>query len=203
MSNNQHEIINNEEFYDDIFNRTHLQKQKIENKTFENCQFQDCDFTESLFHSCKFIDCTFKSSNLSNIKLNYSAFNDVTFDQCKLIGVNWTEAKWPNIALTSPIKFYQCDLSHSSFYELKLTELVLQRSKAKQVDFRVADLSHSDFTQTDLEGSLFMHTNLSHADFTDAFNYAISPIDNKIKKAKFSLPDAMNLLQAFDIEIVE
>jgi len=201
MQNNQHDIINNNEFYEVVFNQINLQKQTLTNKIFESCQFQNCDFSENIFQSCKFIDCEFTTCNLSNIKLNYTTFNEVVFQQCKLIGVNWTEVKWPSIALTSPIKFYQCDLSHVSFYELNLPELILQNCKAKQVDFRAADLSHGDFTQTDFEGSLFMHTNLNHADFTEAFNYVISPVDNKIKKAKFSLPDAMNLLQVFDIEI--
>jgi hypothetical protein len=39
---------------------------------------------------------------------------------------------------------------------------------------------------------------LKLADFTDAINYVISPIENNIKNGKFYLPDALN---CFEIEI--
>ena len=46
-----------------------------------------------------------------------------------------------------------------------------------------------------------MRTDLTGADFRDAKNYVIHPALNKLSKARFSLPDAMNLLYCMDIEI--
>ena len=40
------------------------------------------------------------------------------------------------------------------------------------------------------------------ADFTDATNYQIDIFTNKITGAKFSLPDAVNLLESLRIELV-
>jgi fluoroquinolone resistance protein len=55
---------------------------------------------------------------------------------------------------------------------------------------------------TDFEKSQFIHTKLYAADFTEAQSYSIDPTQNDIRKAKFSLPDAIHLLDGFDIQII-
>ncbi len=65
-----------------------------------------------------------------------------------------------------------------------------------------ASLPGSDFSGTDLAGSLFNATDLSGADLSAARNYAISPAANRLKGAKFSLPEAMALLYCLDIKVV-
>jgi len=72
---------------------------------------------------------------------------------------------------------------------------------AHDVDFREAVLSRANFKLTDFEKSQFVHTKLCAADFTEAHSYSIDPTQNDIKKAKFSLPDAIHLLDGFDIQI--
>ncbi|GAH27414.1 unnamed protein product, partial [marine sediment metagenome] len=54
---------------------------------------------------------------------------------------------------------------------------------------------------TDFTKSLFIHTNLTKADFTESINYNIDPNQNEIKNAKFSFPEVVSLLNHFDIEI--
>ena len=73
---------------------------------------------------------------------------------------------------------------------------------AVEVDFREADLSRADFSGTDLSNSLFSKTDLSGADFSQARNYHLDPGQNKLKGAKFSLPEAMSLLYAMEIDLV-
>ena len=46
-----------------------------------------------------------------------------------------------------------------------------------------------------------MHTNLKHADFTNALNYNIDIQCNTITKANFSFPEVIALLNHFDIKI--
>jgi len=72
---------------------------------------------------------------------------------------------------------------------------------AHEVDLAEADLADGDFRGTDFLNSKFLHTNLTKANFTDARNYTINPISTTVKKAKFSLPEAISLLRAFDIVI--
>lgn len=194
-------IGNQSEYYEHTFDDVDVRGNTVEKVIFENCRFIDCDFRETFFYQCKFVDCCFKSSNLSLIKLNNSSFNEVEFDACKLTGVNWTQVRWSSIALISPIYFKSCDISLSTFYQLKLPELSIIDCKAHDVDFRECDLTRADFTKTNLEKSQFMHTKLNEADFRDSINYIISPLENSLSRAKFSVPDVLNLLHAFNIEI--
>ena len=69
------------------------------------------------------------------------------------------------------------------------------------VDFTEADLSNAVFAHCDLMGSTFMQSNLEKADFSTAKNYSINPAFNKIKKARFSVPEITGLLHQYDIVI--
>jgi uncharacterized protein YjbI with pentapeptide repeats len=67
------------------------------------------------------------------------------------------------------------------------------------VDFSDANLEKADFRGTDLEKSIFRNTDISGANFVGAKNYYISPQYNRLKGAKFSLPEAMSLLYGLEI----
>ena len=191
------------EFYEQSFKSLQLEGDVLEGKTFEACTFENCHLVETDFKNCQFVECEFVHCNLSNAKIRNCTFNEVVFDNCKLIGINWTEIKWPLVQLNSPFKFYNANLDDCSFFQLEISELTLQACSAKRVDFRESNLSHSLLIETNFEGALFQATNLESSDFSEAVNYVIDPTQNKIRKAKFTLPDAMNLLLPFEIEVPE
>ena len=58
-----------------------------------------------------------------------------------------------------------------------------------------------EFFWTDLSESLFGETDLTGADFREVRNYRIDPRRNTLAGARFSLPEALALLYALDIEI--
>lgn len=190
-----------DEFYNLKFEDLKLESVELISKTFENCCFSKSTFTETKFTGCKFIDCEFTSCNLSSIQIKNTSFSDVVFEESKLIGINWTQAKWPLVKLTSSIKFYRCNISHSSFYELDLQEIVIEECKAHDVDFRLGNFSNGSFILSDLEGSMFVNTKLYAANFKEAINYQINPNENDIRKGKFSIPEVLNLLGSFQIEM--
>jgi len=196
MPETNEKIFENHEFYEVNFRNLKLENNEFHNKIFENCYF-----SESKFTNCQFIDCEFKSCNLSNTRFKNTSFVEIIFDECKLIGVNWTQAKWPIIKLNSPVQFYKCNISDSSFYELDLKEIVIEACVAHRVDFREDDFSNGNFTLTDFDGSLFLHTKLVSVDFTECINYGVDPNQNDIRKSIFSTPDVLNLLNSFDITI--
>lgn len=195
------EILQKDSFYQHRFTDINLNDSTLENKVFESCRFEKCHFNKTQFIGCRFVDCEFSACDLSLAKVKQTAFNEVVFDESKLIGINWTEAKWPYIHLSAAIKFYQCNISHSSFYHENLSGIIIDGCKAHDTDFREGDFSDGSFVLTDFENSHFMHTKLCSADFTDATNYNIHPNENDISKAKFSMPDVTNLLLHFDISI--
>jgi uncharacterized protein YjbI with pentapeptide repeats len=74
--------------------------------------------------------------------------------------------------------------------------------KLKECYFNDTCLIEADFRETDLLGTLFHNSDLSKADFSGSKNYQIDVRTNKVKKAKFSFPEAIGLLQGFEIEII-
>ena len=65
----------------------------------------------------------------------------------------------------------------------------------KECDFVDADLTGSDFFKSNLQGSLFHHTNLSKVNLVDAKDFSINPENNKLKKAKVSMTEAVVLMK--------
>ena len=154
-----------------------------------------------MLRACRFADCAFEQSDLSLVRLPHSTFTACRFEDSKIIGVNWTEAQWPETRLWVPVGFVRCVISHSTFIGLGLREIRIVNCTAEDVDFRDADLTKADFGGTDLSGSLFVNTNLSGADLRSATNYRIDPPENVLRGAKFSLPEAISLLDGLDIDL--
>ena len=82
---------------------------------------------------------------------------------------------------------------------LSLQRMEMVECVAREVDFTGTNLTRANLAKTDFLGSRFADTDLSYADLSKAVNYALDPRANKLKKAVFSLPEAMSLLFAFDI----
>ncbi|HAF96645.1 MAG: hypothetical protein A2X34_01770 [Elusimicrobia bacterium GWC2_51_8] len=192
-----------EKEYDNVvFEGLSLKGKTISSKQFYNCVFKGCDFTGTAFMSCKFSDCKFESCNLSLVKVTGSSFASADFKDSKLAGVNWTAASWPRVKLPGLLQFVNCVISDSNFLGLSLRGARVTKCFARGADFREADLSCADLTHTDFTDSLFGKTNLTGADLTRARNYAIRVSDNRVKDAKFSMPEAMSLLYCLDIKII-
>lgn len=191
-----------EDNFAENFENLDLSGQEIIAKEFDDCTFVKCDFSHTAFKQCKFITCHFSHCNLSLMEVLDSQFNGCCFEDCKLIGVDWTKASWS--ALTQrALKFKRAVLNDSSFWGLTLESIMISSCEARDVDFREANLSKSDLSDTDFTNALFRNTNLSQANFIHASNYDIDVRVNTIKGAKFSRHDVYRLLGGLDIEIVD
>ncbi len=190
-------------FVEHKFTQLDLSGHHLIEKEFDGCFFDGCHFSDVIFEQCKFYECRFVNCNLSLASVKGCSFYDTSFEECKVVGVNWTKAAWPRIKLNSPLNFTKCILNNSSFFGLGLKEISMIECKVKEVDFRESDCTEANFTYSDFENSLFNKTNLTQADFREAVNYQIDIFFNNIKKAKFSLPEAMSLLASLDIELTD
>lgn len=88
-----------------------------------------------------------------------------------------------------------------SFSGLNLKNTVFEGCEILECDFIQTDLSEVDFENSDLRGSRFQNCNLSLTSFKTAVNYSIDPNENALKKTKFSMPEVIGLLDAYDLEI--
>lgn len=169
---------------------------------FEECIFDRANFAGCTFARCKFMACRFTACDLSNIRVLNSTFNDVTLERSKVVGVDWTKAGSSALTrLLLSLRFTDCVLDYCNFFGLHLREMQLVRCRIHHGDFSEADLAHAVCGGSDFLDSIFLHTNLEHADFVGATNYAIDPTANRVKQARFSLPEAVALLRGFDIVI--
>jgi uncharacterized protein YjbI with pentapeptide repeats len=181
-------------YYKETFSGLTLTNSKIQSKEFEDCTFEKCIFIECEFNACRFLDCNFSGCSISANKPFNSQFTNIVFKDSKIMGFDWTKAK--NVRLLS---FERCDISYSNFSYLKLPELKLLECIAHEANFNETDLTSGIFTKTDFLNSVFSSTNLTKADFRKAFNFGIDFNFNTLKKARFSLPEAMSLLKSLDI----
>ncbi|MEZ4670176.1 MAG: pentapeptide repeat-containing protein [Anaerolineae bacterium] len=192
-----------DEYDGQVFKKLTYSQQSLRHKQFTDCSFTDCGFKETQFEGCVFRGCTFTDCDLSLVKVQNTAFVDSSFEGCKLVGVNWIDADWSKASIFGLPTFTRCTLNYSTFIGLKLKKLRLINCIAHDVDFSDTDLTLAVCTGTDFAESRFVKTNLTEADFTGASNYTISPNLSILKKAKFSLPEAVSLLYGLDIVLVD
>ena len=164
---------------------------------YENCKFFNCNFTNANLSAINFIDCEFNVCNFSLTNLTSTGMRDIKFNDCKLLGLHFNTCN--NFLFA--VSFNNCVLQLSSFYKLKIKKTIFRSTQLEEVDFTEADLSGSVFENCDLYKTIFQKTILQKVDFRTAINYSINPEQNSIKKAKFSLPDVVGLLNNYNIEI--
>ncbi len=165
--------------------------------SYENCTFLGCDFSNADLSDVIFLECEFQACNLSLAKLTNTSFNDARFTDCKLLGLHFEDCN--KMILT--MLFENCNISLCSFNKLKIKKSSFRNSKIVEVDFSETDLSNSEFINCDLLRTVFHHTNLEFVDFSTSGNFSIDPDQNRIKKARFSVPGLPGLLGKYDIII--
>lgn len=181
-----------------VIHSENFSAKSLEDRIFCSCSFYSCDFSESLLRNAQFCSCTFENCNFSLPKLEGCRFQDVHFVSCKIVGAEFFKCEK---TFFSP-SFKKCLLHYCNFSDLTMKKVSFSQSKLKECHFTNTDLKSADFDEVDLSGTIFHNCNLSMADFTTAIGYDIDPRANKIKKAKFSLPEAIGLLRGFDVTII-
>ena len=164
---------------------------------YDHCTFKDCTFAGLDLSEYNFADCKFDNCDLSNVKLAHTGFKTVGFKSCKLLGLIYSDCN----DFLFAVNFEDCLLNIASFYRLNLRNTKFKNCQIQEADFTEANLSGASFDDCDLNGTTFERTNLEKADLRSAYNYSINPDINKIKKAQFSLPAVVGLLDHYGISI--
>ena len=187
-------LFTDQSYEDRHFTNLSCQDAELTGIEFFQCRFDACQFLRSTFRRCRFEECVFEKCDASLLKVSESSFIGVRFLHAKVLGIDWTQATTP---LT--LAFHGSNISHSMFVWLSLQRMEMVECVAREVDFTGTNLMRANLGKTDFLGSRFLDTNLSYANFSKAVNYAIDPKANRVKKAVFSMPEAMSLLDTFDI----
>jgi len=176
--------------------------QSFEKKTtlppgdFEGCRFIHCDLGGVDLSGINFTECEFEDCNLSGVKILQTTFNDVKFLRCKLLGLHFETAS-QNLFT---VQFAHSTLDLCSFYQCKMKKTAFNHCSLQEVDFTETVLTEAVIEHCNLRDAKFEYTLLEKADLRTAVNYTIDPDKNRIKQARFSVPDVLSLLDKYQLK---
>jgi uncharacterized protein YjbI with pentapeptide repeats len=190
-------LLQKKEFENQEFKKESCGGFDLKHRAFSHVTFEHCDFSQADFSSSKFLDCRLSNCNLSLTKISGSRLQEVEFESCKLVGVDFTQCNPMFLA----IRFNKCLIGTCNFSGLDLKNGVFRECTIRDTHFKESNLTGADFAKSDLAGTVFHNANLSQANFLGAINYSINPLTNKLSKAKFSKPEVLSLLDHMDIVV--
>ena len=118
---------------------------------YEDCTFSTCDFSNTDLSKIKFTSCDFHLCNLSMAVNCNTAFKGIAFTNSKMLGLRFDLCS----TMAFEIAVDDCILNHSSFYKLKLKNILFKSSHFKDIDFTECDLSGAIFDNCILQKSYF------------------------------------------------
>ena len=135
--------------------------------------------------------------NLSNPLIKGSRFNNADFSECKLVGLNFYNCE----QLRFDLAFSKCRLRACNFSGLKMKGSSFLGCAFDDCYFENTYLVDSKFDDSAFRGTLFHACDLGRASFLEAEGYAIDPRNNNVKKAVFSVPEVLSLIESFGVVI--
>jgi uncharacterized protein YjbI with pentapeptide repeats len=170
---------------------------------FDTCTFARGSFHATGFEACVFDDCVFTDCAMPLVTVLECSFSATRFDDCKLTGVNWSDADWSSLAVLEPFAFRRCALDLAVFQGVRLDGVSFRDCSLREADFSGASLRGAEFSGTDLGNARFSGSDLRGARLEEAHSYAIDAGDNRIAGMRVSLPEAVSLLSSLGVELLE
>lgn len=180
------------EFKDLDFSGLSLSGRDFDSCTFLRCQFNETDLSKSHFDRCAFSESMVSNPIMSDLRLN-----DISFENCKLVGLAFFKCGQPSFDL----KIHGSRLIGCNFSDMSMKKSILSGNDFSDCYFQNCLAQECDFSGSRFSNVLFSKANLSKANFLDASGYSIDPNGNILKKAIFNLPGLLALLDYFDIVI--
>jgi uncharacterized protein YjbI with pentapeptide repeats len=177
--------------------QNHTDGTALKGKRYYDCKLVDARLAHQTLGASEWIDCEFINCDLSSSNLGALRLRSCLFINCRLTGVNWA-----GIHDLDEVSFRECKLNDSIFMTMDLRNFKFSDCQLTGVDFSEANLEGVKLEGCELSKATFRQTNLKKSDFSTARNYSIGVADNQMKDAKFSLPEAMSLLQGLGIKLV-
>jgi len=170
---------------------------------FQGCTFIGVDLSEARVDSTRFVECHFERCDLSLWKPLESVVGGCRFDDCRMLGIDWTMAKWPRVPLHAPNAFARCDLSMGTFADLDLGSVRFEECRLRDVSYRGARLSGAFFGGSDCRGADFSGADLTAASLAGATGLSVDPRTTKLEGATVDAGTGVAILEALGIILEE
>lgn len=130
------------------------------------------------------------------------SFTEETFEDCRLQEIEWAPLM-SNGTFPDPINtLKECSLKYNTFTEMNFNRFDF--SDGNEIVgsmFAKCEMQLANFKGVELHETEFYQCDLRKADFRDAAGYKVDILGSRLKDAKFSLPEAVNLLADLKIKL--
>lgn len=185
----------------EIFEDKQITDEAIGGYEFVDCKFINCAFEKCVIRNCRFSECEFTKCKITDIKNDNSEITFLSFDKCRISGINWGLFASAN-RFKEPIqKISESSLKHNIFSQMNFSKFKFSGSAIIFSAFTECKLTDSSFKGCDLSETEFLKCDIQKADYRNATGYKIDITSCNMKGAKFSYPEVENLLSSLDIKI--
>lgn len=174
-----------------------LRGQRLDGVEFVDCRFTACLLSLCTLDRCSLEDVTFQGCDLGLVKLADSSLRGARFVECKLSGVDWSQAH----PLTFDVFFRDCVLDMGSFADTRLQDLRCEAGRARDVVFANCDLRRAVFDGVDLASASFEGCDLRDADLSSSLNLSLRPDANRLEGTRLPLDAALDHLAQLGIVV--
>lgn len=183
-----------EEYYE-IEYRDLVYKETFEVAVFECCTFINCSMESLKLGESRFVDCRFEECDLSNCNIHGTAFRNVVFMACKMMGLRFDTCNYFGLS----VDIRNSVLDYSVFAGVDLKKSKIDGCSLKDVDFTATDLQKIKMTNCTLNGATFDRSNLIGIDLRGTTGIRINPHNNQINKMKISQTELIGLLSDYQL----
>lgn len=160
-----------------------------------NSSFTSCNFNKANFQGLDITNTIIKLSDLSNQQLTEHSYQQIIFDNCNLIGINFTDSYLENIT------FKNCNLSYSNFSNTNLKNIIFDNCNLKESTFSMVKWKSLNFENSDLTEVEFFQTSLQNLDLSTCLLQNIKVDITKLKGLQVNYEQALSLSLLLGIKI--
>lgn len=164
---------------------------------FDEYHFVNCDFSDANFSGIRFSECLFERCNLSAVRLAGTALQNVAFDECKLMGLQFMACR----DMLFGVHFDQCQLRYASFAGRTMPGTHFVDCTLDEADFADSDFTDAVFQNCSLAGAVFQNTRLAGADFSTATGFIIDPETNPLLGARFTVHGLLGVVAKYGLVV--
>ncbi len=173
----------------------------VTDSEFLECTFVDSDLSDAPISMSRFIDCRFERCDLSLWKPVDTVFGACLFEDCRMLGIDWTLASWPQVPLHEPNRFVRCDLSMGTFADLELGGVAFSECRLHETSFRFARMGDSDFDGSDCQVCDFHGADLSGARLVRVVGLAVDPLSTTLTGATIDAATGVAILESLGLKL--
>jgi fluoroquinolone resistance protein len=170
----------------------------LSGKEFYRCTFRNIQLHASRWTRTRLEECIFESCDLSHMNPSQLSLREVTFKNCKLMGVDWS-----GLESYPEMRFESCNLRYASFSRLALNKTSFTGSVLSEASFVDTQLVDASFDGCELSGARFDRCDLRRASFADTRGLLLDPKSNNVKSARIPVEAALRLAESLGLHIAQ